>query len=81
VLKRVIQADPLLEEAYQKLMTFYSTRGVYSEALKVYQSCKKTLKKELKTKPDATTDAIYNKIFEKTGTSRTAKRKTSVGKK
>jgi two-component SAPR family response regulator len=79
--KKVIQADPLLEESYQKLMTLYFTKGLTNEALKTYEVCKKVLKKELKTKPDANTDAIYNKILEKTGTSRTAKRKISVGKK
>jgi len=79
--KKVIQTDPLLEESYQKLMTLYSVRGMCSEALTVYEACKKVLKKELKTKPDPMTDAIYNKIFEKTGTSRTTKRKASSDRK
>jgi two-component SAPR family response regulator len=79
--KKVIQADPLLEESYQKLMTLYSLKGLHNEALKTYEACKKVLMKELKTHPDATTDAIYNKILEKTGTSRTTKRKASSDRK
>lgn len=75
--KKVIQVDPLLEESYQKLMTLYSAKGLTNEALKTYQACKKVLMKEFKTTPDATTDAIYNKILEKTKASQTAKPKDS----
>jgi DNA-binding SARP family transcriptional activator len=77
----VIQADPLLEESYQKLMTLYALKGLTNEALKTYEACKKVLKKELKTKPDTATEAIYNKILEKTGSDRTAKRRISIRKK
>jgi len=79
--KKVIQADPLLEESYQKLMILYSSKGLTNEALKTYEVCKRVLKKELKTTPDTTTDAIYNKILDKTGTSRTTKRKASSDRK
>jgi LuxR family maltose regulon positive regulatory protein len=63
--KKAIQADPLIEESYQKLMTFYSSKGMYNEALRTYEDCKKALKRELKTEPDSTTTAIYKKIKEK----------------
>jgi DNA-binding SARP family transcriptional activator len=79
--KKVIQTDPLLEEPYQKLMTFYSNKGLDNEALRIYEDCKKVLKKELKTEPDITTTAIYNKILEKTNLSRPPKRKGSDKKK
>jgi LuxR family maltose regulon positive regulatory protein len=75
--KKAIQADPLLEEPYQKLMIFYSNKGLYNEALRAYEDCKKALKKELKTKPDLTTTAIYCKIVDKTKRSRSPKRKGS----
>ncbi len=65
--KRAIQEDPLLEEAYQKLMTLYSTKGMYNDALKTYEACKKALKAELKSKPDPTTIAIYRKVLERAG--------------
>ena len=63
--KQAIQADPLLEESYQKLMTLYSAGGVYNAALKTYEACKKAVEQELKTKPDPMTTALYNKILEK----------------
>jgi two-component SAPR family response regulator len=63
--KKAIRADSLLEESYQKLMTLYSSKGMYNEALRTYEACKKVLKEELKTKPDPLTTALYNKILEK----------------
>ncbi len=65
--KKAIQADPLLEESYQKLMTFYSSKGMYNEALRTYEDCKKALKRGLKTQPDSTTTAIHKKTLEKVG--------------
>jgi ATP/maltotriose-dependent transcriptional regulator MalT len=60
----LIEVDPLLEESYQKLMTLYATRGMNNEALAVYETCKRVLKKELKTRPDPMTEAIYKNILE-----------------
>jgi len=71
--KKAIQADPLLEEPYQKLMTFYSSKGMYNEALRTYEACKIALRKELKTRPDPVTTAIHKKILEKVGSSRPTK--------
>jgi two-component SAPR family response regulator len=79
--KKVIQADPLLEESYQKLMILYASKGLTNEALKTYEACKKVLKKELNSTPDATTDAIYNKILEKIGASQTTESKDSNKKR
>jgi ATP/maltotriose-dependent transcriptional regulator MalT/two-component SAPR family response regulator len=62
--KKAIQTDPLLEESYQRLMTLYSNKRMYNEALKTYEVCKKALKKDLKTDPDSTTNALYKKIIE-----------------
>jgi DNA-binding SARP family transcriptional activator len=67
--KRAIQTDTLLEETYQNLMTFYSNKGMYNEALRTYEACKKALKTGLKTKPDPMTTALYKKILEKTHSS------------
>jgi LuxR family maltose regulon positive regulatory protein len=79
--KKAIQVDPLIEESYQKLMTFYSSKGVYNEGLRTYEDCKKVLKKELKTKPDSTTTALYNKILEKISSSRPTQGKAPSGGK
>jgi ATP/maltotriose-dependent transcriptional regulator MalT/DNA-binding SARP family transcriptional activator len=65
-LKKAIQVDPLIEDSYQKLMTFYSSKGMYNEAFRTYEDCKKALKRDLSTEPDSTTTAIYKKIKEKT---------------
>ena len=73
--KRAIQTDPILEESYQKLMSFYSGKGMYNDALRIYEECKKTLKKGLKSKPDLTTEAIHKKVLEKVGSSRSPRRK------
>jgi DNA-binding SARP family transcriptional activator len=79
--KKAIQADPLIEEPYQKLMTFYSSKGMYNDALRTYEACKKTLRAVLKTQPDSTTTAIYRKILEKVGAPRTARKKVLGDKK
>jgi len=79
--QKVIQEDPLLEESYQKLMTFYSSKGMYSDALKIYEACKKALKTELKSKPDSTTSAIYKKVLEKVGSSQPTKRQNPANRK
>ena len=79
--KKAIQTDPILEESYQRLMSFYSGRGMYNDALRTYEDCKKALKKVLRTKPDSTTTAIYNKILEKTGHFRPPRRKDRAERK
>ena len=63
--RKVITADPLMEDSYQKLMTLYFNRGMFNEALRVYDECKKVLKTELKTTPDTVTTSLYEKILEK----------------
>jgi len=60
--KKAIQADSILEIAYQRLMTLYSEQGKQNEALKVYKKCKKALQDELDTKPDQVTISLYEKI-------------------
>jgi ATP/maltotriose-dependent transcriptional regulator MalT/two-component SAPR family response regulator len=62
--KKAIQTDPLLEESYQRLMTLYSNKKMYNEALKIYEGCRKALKAGLKTEPDGMTNALYKKIME-----------------
>jgi len=63
--RKAIQADPLLEESYQKLMSLCYSKGMYNEALRAYESCQNVLKKELQSKPDPLTTALYNMIMEK----------------
>jgi DNA-binding SARP family transcriptional activator len=54
-----IEVDALAEEFYQGLMTCYHRLGRRSEALRVYQRCKKNLSSALGIGPSAKTDSIY----------------------
>jgi LuxR family maltose regulon positive regulatory protein len=60
--KKAIDANCVLEKAYQRLMALYSEQGKQNEALKVYKICKKTLQEELDTEPDQITISLYKKI-------------------
>jgi LuxR family maltose regulon positive regulatory protein len=61
---KLLQADPLSDEPYQKLMLLYAQKGMHTAALKVYEKCRQTLRQELHTEPDVATTAIYRKILE-----------------
>jgi DNA-binding SARP family transcriptional activator len=63
-LREAIQADPLLEEAYRSLMSLYAGKKMFNEALRVFESCKKSLKDGLDTPPDPVTVALYQGIRE-----------------
>lgn len=62
--KKAVQADPLLEPTYRRLMALYVRRGMRAEALRTYEACKKALARELDTEPEAVTTAIFKKIQE-----------------
>ena len=59
----VIQADPLVERAYQQLMRLHVQRGQRSAALKVYRALEKVLTAELDTAPDPATTRFYQEIL------------------
>ena len=63
-LQKVVQADPALEAACQRLMLLYAHQGKHNAALRLYADCRRALKEELSTEPDAVTTAIYHKILE-----------------
>jgi DNA-binding SARP family transcriptional activator len=63
-LKQAIEADPLQEEAYRRLMSIYSGKKIYNEAFRVFESCKKALKAGLDSPPDPLTVALYQGIRE-----------------
>ena len=62
--KELVETDPFLEEAYQKLMTLYWNLGKRSAALKVYDECREALKAGLEIEPDKVTTSLYKKILE-----------------
>jgi DNA-binding SARP family transcriptional activator len=64
-LEQALAADPLLEEACRRLMTLYASKNLYTEALRVYEACRRALKEELSTRPDPMTRALYEGIRER----------------
>lgn len=62
--KLVVKTDPTLEEAYQKLMLAYSNIGMRTEAIRVYNQCRRALDRELGMAPDKLTTSIYERIVE-----------------
>jgi LuxR family maltose regulon positive regulatory protein len=64
-LKQAIEADLLLEETYRSLMTLYDGQSLYTEAIRVFEACKKALKTGLDTAPDPLTVALFRGIRER----------------
>ena len=62
--QKILQADPLYEKAYQKLMLMYADAGLKNRALNVYKECKNIFRQELDIDPDNVTLEIYNQIKE-----------------
>ena len=62
--KKLIETDPVLEEAYQRLMVLYSDHGRKNEAIRIYRTCKKAVRAHLDTDPEMVTTAIYEKILD-----------------
>ena len=57
--RKVIQADPCFEQAYQKLMAIHLRLGKRSEAIRTYEECRKALREGLDTTPDELTASLY----------------------
>lgn len=60
--KKVVESDPLAEEAYRSLMVLYAAMGRRNEALKTFKACEKALRDMLDTEPEAVTVSLYKKI-------------------
>jgi DNA-binding SARP family transcriptional activator len=61
--QRGLEVDNLAEEFYQGLMTCYQRLGRRSEALSVYNRCKKVLSTALGVTPSPQTESIHRKIL------------------
>jgi DNA-binding SARP family transcriptional activator len=61
--KLVIKVDPALEKSYQKLMVMYSNLGMRTEAIRVYNECRRALDREIGVAPDRLTTSIFERIF------------------
>ncbi|MFW6333432.1 MAG: BTAD domain-containing putative transcriptional regulator [Thermodesulfobacteriota bacterium] len=62
--EKIVEFDPLMEEAYRKIMSLYADRGLRNAAIKTYEECRKKLYTALNCEPDAMTQAIYRKIID-----------------
>lgn len=59
-----LEVDDLAEEFYQGLMICYQELGRKTEALSVYNRCKRTLSSTLGVEPSPKTEAIFRSIME-----------------
>ncbi|HEY5602994.1 MAG TPA: bacterial transcriptional activator domain-containing protein [Gammaproteobacteria bacterium] len=60
--RKGIEADPLSEVFYQRLMKCYAQRGRNVEAIAVYQQCERLFKALTGFEPSAATSAIYQQV-------------------
>ena len=61
--ERLIQNDPLNEEAYRLLMRLYAESGQLARALQTYHLCSATLERELGIEPSPATRAVYEALL------------------
>jgi DNA-binding SARP family transcriptional activator len=61
---RLLAIDPLQESAHRALMRLLVAQGRRGAALRQYQRCVEILRRELRTDPDAETQALYRQIVQ-----------------
>lgn len=61
--RRLLQIDPLREEAYAHLMQIYALQGDRATALRVYHNCATILVRELGVEPGPVTQGIYERLL------------------
>ncbi len=64
---RLLACDPLREDVHRKLMELYLATGQPAAALRQYQVCEVTMRRELAAKPAADTQALLPRIFHQVG--------------
>jgi len=60
--QRLLQIDPTREEAHRLLMSLYAGQDQRALALRQFQICRDTLKRELGTGPDPETEALFRQL-------------------
>ena len=61
--QKSLEADNFIEGFYRRLMLCYRKLGRRTEAIEVYEQCKKIFKVVLKTEPSKETSILYEKIL------------------
>ncbi len=59
---RILETDPINENAYRGLMAAYTLNGEYSAAARAYQQCVATLRETLGVAPDPKTQQFWRSI-------------------
>lgn len=61
-LEHALEAEPLAENLYRKLMQIHADQGSHAEVLRVYRRCRKMLSVLLSVKPSAETEALASQF-------------------
>jgi TolB-like protein len=61
--RQLLARDPLCEPVYRALMRLHVVSGERAAALKLYATCRDTLRKELDATPDLQTETLYRDIL------------------
>ena len=61
--ERSLEADPVAEGLYRRLMICLQEHGRRAEAIEVYHRCSKALSAALKIEPAAETNAVYEQLL------------------
>lgn len=62
VAQRLLALDPLQEQGHRALMRFHADAGEIGLALRQYEICRETLRRELGTMPSRDTEALHREI-------------------
>ena len=65
--RRVLEADPLAEEIYRRLMICHGKRGEHAEALNVYRRCREMLSIVLGVPPSNETERVHRTLLHSLG--------------
>ena len=61
--RRLLALDPLQEAVHRTLIRMYARQGRRDAALRQYQSCVETLRRELSIEPEAETRKLYQEVL------------------
>jgi len=64
--QRLLTLDPAREETHRLLMRLYADAGQRAQALRQYQHCRDTLRRELQAVPDIETERLHRQIQDAT---------------
>ena len=60
--QRLLQIDPAREETHRQLMSLYAGQNQRALALRQFQICRDSLQRELGTRPDMETEALFRQL-------------------